>query len=281
MKSCNYEGNPLEFMHKINDFRLKNYIKKCLENYASKYEVENIQDFELEQICKSIIFIEPKMYVKNVAWDDGSAMDENPVWCKKGTFYEFESNIQAKGVDLVRSSYPKFAREKGTDIVKYYFQNSEDLSDRKLNKMLKSIKEEFKIVAASRIEDVSFQSGMRGYEDKVVDDEENLIIEKATHHAVKSSAFHNYLLHKHPQYKGKYNKISSGDKIKYYYTTSKKCNEFAYSGGRYPYEFAVDLAPIDINVQFDKSILSLVNRFNNVLGLSKVTPELTFTLSVF
>lgn len=278
MDSCGWEGDPLEFLHTVCKHRLSGFFKEVLELYAKKYKVKNVQDFELEQACKSIIFLAPKMYVKNSSWEDGSENDGNPEWQKKGTFFESETNLQSKGIDLVRSSSPLFARQKVYDIIKYYFKNPNTYNDRELVKMIRELKSQFKIAS---IEDISMSTSCNKYEQMVLNDSSTFLIAKGAHHGVKAAGFHNYLLNQNAKLKTKYNLIRSGSKIKYYYTTNQLCNEFAYLPGQYPKEIATMFAPIDYDTQFEKCILSLVNRFNAVLGLSELDSKLTFTLSLF
>lgn len=278
MDSCGWEGDPLEFVHLVCTHSLAPFFKKVLDLYAKKYGVKNVHDFELEQVCKSIIFLDKKMYIKNSAWEDGGYNENNPEWQKKGTFYEAETELQAKGIDLVRSSSPVFARTKVKEIIKYYFKNPTTYNDRDLVKLVKELKEQFKI---ANIEDISMSTSCNKYSQMVLDDQTNLVLAKGTHHGVKAAALHNYLLNNNPKYKSKYNLIRNGSKIKYYYTTNPLSNEFAYLHGLYPREIATLHAPIDYDTQFEKCILSLINRFNVVLGLSELDSKLTFTLSLF
>ena len=260
-----WDQNPLDFILKMSELRIQPYFNEKLEKYADGYKVENKQDFELEQVSKSIIFLEKKMYVKNVVWEEG-------------VFSDPESNIQPKGVELVRSSSPVFTREYVPKILDYFFKNPDTMSDRSLVKHIRELKEMFKL---QPIENISMGSSCSNYEIKVIDDQDTLKTVKGAHHAVKSAAFHNYLLNNNPEFKSKYNLIKSGQKIKYYATTSKLNNSFAYSAGQFPKEIANKYAPIDIDKQFEKTILNVVNKFVKVLGLSILNPQLTFTLSLF
>jgi DNA polymerase elongation subunit (family B) len=278
MVSCNWSGDPLEFIHKVSKFRLTPYYNNKLNLLADGYKVKNIQNFETEQISKSIIFVGKKMYIKNVVWEDGSYQDSNPEWCKNGIFIPSETNLQPKGIDIVRSSTPLFARNKIKEIIKYYFQNPDTYNDRELSKLVRSLKEQFKLC---KIEDISSSSSCNKYEEKVYDDQSSLSVAKGTHHAVKAAALHNYLLNNNSQYKSKYNLIKNGQKVKYYATKNELNDTFAYTPGMYPYEIAEKFAPIDYDKQFEKCILTTINRFNAVLGLSPLTSKLSYTLSVF
>ena len=265
MTSFDWDGDPLEFILKMSDIKIQPYFNEKLSDYADHYKVENKQDFELEQISKSIIFLEKKMYVKNVVWDEG-------------VYSEPETDLQPKGVELVRSSSPVFTREQVPKILKYFFQNVGKLSDRNLVKHIREMKEIFKL---QPIENISMGSSCNNYDVKVIDDQETFKIVKGAHHAVKAAALHNYLLNNNSHLKGKYNLIKGGQKIKYYYTKSKINNEFAYLSGNLPYEISDIHAPIDMDKQFEKTILGVVNRFGRVLGLSDLNSQLTFTLSLF
>jgi DNA polymerase elongation subunit (family B) len=268
LKKLNIKENQLDYVHFISKTRMQRFFKDRLDEYASKYKVENIHDFEMEQISKSIISLEKKMYIKNVVWEEG-------------VYSEPETNLQAKGIELVRSSSPSFVRdeEKGVfKIIKYFFKNPETYNDRELVKLIREMKDLFKLAP---IESISMSSSCSKYDEKVIDDQDSLKIVKGAHHAVKASALHNYLLNQNTEYKQKYNLIKAGQKVKYYYTKNNLSNEFAYIAGQYPKEIAELYAPIDYDTQFEKCILGVVNRINSVLGLSELNSKLTFTLSLF
>jgi DNA polymerase elongation subunit (family B) len=268
LKKFNIKSNQLEAVQYISKIKLAPFFKQRLDEYATKYKVENIQDFEMEQISKSIIYLEKKMYIKNVVWEEG-------------VYSEPETDLQAKGIDLVRSSSPAFVRDKEKGvyrIIKYFFKNPDTYNDRELVKLVRDMKDLFKLAP---IEQISMSSSCSNYDEKVIDDQDSFKIVKGAHHAVKAAALHNYLLNQNSEYKQKYNLIKSGQKIKYYHTDNNLNNEFAYMAGQYPKEIADKYAPIDYDTQFEKCILGIVNRFAKVLELSELTPKLTFTLSLF
>jgi DNA polymerase elongation subunit (family B) len=268
LQKLNIKSNQLDYVHFISKTRMQTFFKEKLDEYGVKYKVKNIHDFEMEQISKSIIYLEKKMYIKNVVWEEG-------------VYSEPETNLQAKGIDLVRSSSPAFVRDKEKGvyrIIKYFFKNPDSYNDRELVKLVRDMKDLFKLAP---IESISMSSSCSNYDEKVIDDQDTLKIVKGAHHAVKAAALHNYLLNQNSEYKQKYNLIKSGQKVKYYYTNNNLSNEFAYVAGQYPKEIADKYAPIDYDTQFEKCILGIVNRFAKVLELSELTPKLTFTLSLF
>lgn len=268
MVALKWKQEPLEFVLFVSKYRMQPYFLERLKIYAAKFNVENKQDFELEQISKSIIFIIKKMYVKNVVWEEG-------------LFYDYETNIQPKGIKLVRSETPAFIRDKKLGIYKiinYFFKNPETMNDRELTKIMRDMKEQFKM---AKIEDICFNSSCSKYSEKVIDDMDSFKLRKGVHHAVKAAAFHNYLLNQNPKLKQQYNLIKSGQKIRIYYTTHSLSNELGFIAGAYPKEIAIKYAPVDYDTQFHKAAIKFVNSFTRVLGLSELNPSLTFRCSLF
>ena len=123
------------------------------------------------------------------------------------------------------------------------------------------------------------QSSCSSYENKVLEDKTGLKFESGTHFAVKASAYYNYLLNKKKDYQVKYEYIKSGTKIKYYYVKDKSMNEvFAYIRGSYPIEFAPE---IDLDEQFNKSILSPINSIIEPLKMPQITKRLSVIVDIF
>jgi DNA polymerase elongation subunit (family B) len=257
-------SNELDYIHGIDHFRYGDYFKKCLEDYASSFGVENKEDFELERVSESIISIAKKKYIQHVVFEDGIP-------------YDRLTYLFPKGVELVRSSTPLFAREKIINIVKYLFENSNTFNIKELLKLVKDLRKEFEL---ANIDDIAMQSSCSNYDTKVINDK-ILPLEFVTgaHFAVKASALYNYLLHKNKQYADKYEMIKSGTKIKYYYCKNKSNGDiFAYIRGSYPIEFAPE---VDYDLQFAKSILSPINSIIEPLGMPEITERLSVVMDIF
>lgn len=255
--------NELDFIHGIDAFRYGGYFKKCLEDYAGSYGVKNREDFELERISESIINIAKKKYIQHIVYEDGIP-------------YDRLTYIFPKGVELVRSSTPAFAREKIVEIVKYLFAHPDDFNIKDLLKLVKNLRKEFEL---ADIDDISMQSSCSNYETKVLEDKERLEFVSGAHFAVKSAAYYNFLLNQNKSLQSKYENIKSGTKIKYYYCKNKKTNDmFAFIRGSYPIEFAPE---IDYDEQFMKSILSPINSIIQPLGMPEITKRLSVVLDIF
>jgi DNA polymerase elongation subunit (family B) len=269
MDHCEWKhqySSELDFIHALDKNRYAGYFKKCLDEHAQTYGVENKQDFELERISESIISIAKKKYIQHIVYEDGIP-------------YDRMSYIFPKGVELVRSSTPLFARDKIVGIVKYLFEHPDTFNIKELLKLVKNLKKEFDLCVPDKIDDICMQSSCSKYEDKVLNDKTKLEFVSGAHFAVKASAYHNYLLHRNKSIQNKYEFIKSGDKIKYYYCKDKSLNDiFAYTRGSYPIEMAPE---IDLDTQFDKCILSPINSIIEPLGLPLITKRLSVVLDIF
>lgn len=259
-------SSELDFIHGVDYFRIAGYFKDKLEEHALKYGVENREDFELERIDDSIINIAKKKYIQHIVYEDG-------------IYYDPLKYFYPKGVELVRSSTPAFARDKIIDIVKYLFANPDSFNIRELLRLVKNLRKEFDLCVPDKIDDISMQSSCSNYEEKVLADKDKLVFVTGAHFSVKAAAYHNFLLHKNPKMQEKYDFIKSGSKIKYYYCKDKSVNDiFAYVRGSYPIEFAPE---IDLTTQFNKSILSPINSIIEPLGLPTINERLSVMMDIF
>jgi DNA polymerase elongation subunit (family B) len=253
-----------DFIQGVDHFRFGGYFKKCLEDYASSFGVENKEDFELERISESIINLAKKKYICHITYEDGIPFDRL-------------TYLYPKGVELVRSSTPAFARDKIVGIVKYLFTHPDTFNIKDLLKLVKGLRKEFEL---ADIDDIAMQSSCSNYDIKVLNDKSlPLQFVSGAHFAVKSAAHYNYLLSKSKDHQQKYEFIKSGTKIKYFVCKDKSVTDmFAYIRGSYPHEFA---PPIDYDTQFSKSILSPVNSIIEPLGMPEITKRLSVVMDIF
>jgi len=262
--SYNWKGE-LEFIHGLDHFRIEQFFKDELDDHGASYGVENIQDFELEKIAESIINLEKKKYIQHINWEDG--ID-----------YKRLEYFQPKGVELVRSSTPVFARDKERGIpklIKYLFGNADSFNIKELLKMVKEMRREFEL---SDIDSIAMQSSCNKYNEKVINDKKSLEFVSGAHFGVKAAAFHNHLLHKNSEFQNKYEYLKSGDKIKYYYCNHPDNKIFAYHRGEHPLEFAPE---VDYDMQFQKAILSPINSISIKLGMPEISKRLSVVLDIF
>lgn len=265
IRSCDYKGDELDFILHLDKVILKPLFNKYLEEYAAKFGVKNLHDFELETINRSALHIQKKHYINNVVYEDG-------------IFYENLSYFYPKGVEIVKSSTPPFVRENIYEFLRYIFANPDNLNIRKILLLVKDLKKQFMM---ADIEDISMTTSCTNYQNKVIDDVTDVVTVKGAHFGVKAAALHNYLLNKNSEYKIKYDNIRGG-RIKYYYCNHPKNNVFAYMRSMYPYEIVEkEGVKIDWDEQFDVCMLSVINRFLEPMGLPTINKRLSVLNSIF
>jgi hypothetical protein len=178
----------------------------------------------------------------------------------------------------VRSSTPPFVRRNIYRVINYLFENPSRLEIKPIIKLVSDIKKEF---ALADIEDISMTTSCTNYNTKVIDDTTGVNCVLGAHFAVKAACFHNYLLNKNSEYKTKYDMIKSG-RVKYYYCKHPMNDVFAYQRSFHPLEIVQkERVLIDIDEQFEKTMLVIVNKFIEPLGLPEITKRLTVLSSLF
>lgn len=263
--STNYTGNCLDWILHINRIFVEKLYNTYLIEYANSFGVNNLHTFELETINRSALHIQKKNYINNVVWEDG-------------IFYENLSYFYPKGVEIVKSSTPPFVRENIYDFLKYIFANPENLDIRKILSIIKELKKQFMM---SDVESISMTTSCSNYQSKVIDDVTDLVTVKGAHFGVKAAALHNYLLNKNSSYKIKYDNIRGG-RIKYYYCNHPKNDVFGYMRSMHPYEICEkENVKIDYDTQFELTILQIVNRFLEPIGLPTINKRLRVLNNIF
>lgn len=275
MESCNWKGDPQEFIFTVARERLEPLFKKKLDNYAKKFKVKNLQDFELENVNESILFLAKKKYIKHALWEDG-------VISKR------LETLVPKNVNIMHKSTPPFCRDKINSIVKYIFDKYDSYTIKDMLKFVKDIKKEF---ALASVDDLSKTTGVNSYYSSkivvdgkyidspgIIDDKTELKFGSNTYYTVKAAGYYNYLLNQHPELQSKYEFIKPGTRIKYYYCKSDINARFAYPLGEYPHEFAPEM---DIDEQFLDTITDQVNIFLSPLGLPELNKRLSIVIPLF
>jgi DNA polymerase elongation subunit (family B) len=265
IKSSGFAGDDLDFILHMDRVFVEQLYNGWLEEYSSKFGVKNLHNFELETINSSALHIQKKNYINNVVYEDG-------------IFYENLSYFYPKGVEIVKSSTPPFVRENIYDFLRYIFGNPNNLNIRKILAIVKDLKKQF---IMADIEDISMTTSCSNYQSKVIDDVTDVVTVKGAHFGVKAAALHNYLLSQNSEYKTKYDNIRGG-RIKYYYCNHPKNNVFAYMRSMHPYEVVEkENLKIDYDEQFDVTMLTVINRFIEPIGLPKINKRLSVLNSIF
>jgi hypothetical protein len=251
-------GEAKDFAIRLDDVFLSDYFKGIFEEYAKQINADNYLNFELETYSDAGIWLAKKKYMQNIRWTDSMPRHD---------ILDNYSKIKSKGVELIQASSPTFARKKLTYLVRWIFEH-DNFDLKAFVAELRKIKDEFRI---ANPDDVSWNKKATDYMKWVQDDTKDLIMAKGTPITTKGIAYYNFLLNKNPQYKNKYSPLMPGNKCKYYYSTSKKCEMFAYEPGAYPIEFAPEM---DKKLMFEKIILTPINRIVEAIGYPAIDGDL-------
>jgi DNA polymerase elongation subunit (family B) len=261
LKSCDWTGNPVEFILQMKKLRLNSYFKQRFGEYAKKFNTMDLQNLDLEKISYSALLMAKKKYVLDLAWKD------------PGVNYKPQEKIASTGVEIVQSSTPKFARKVLKELTKYIFEKGKGLNYSDAVKRLKEYKQQFIL---QNPDDIAKSMSIGEYEKYCLEDKKQITLAEKCPINVRAAAVYNHQLQKSKS-KGKYNLIKTGDKIKFYYSKSDE-QIFGFLPGNYPHEFAPQ---VDYDLQFEKVIVEPFNRFIEALGYSPVPGNLIYARSLF
>jgi DNA polymerase elongation subunit (family B) len=256
-----------KFIMELYNFRIKEYITKCMQKYAEVTNTENFLFFELETIAYSGIWLAKKKYLQNIAWEDKLSIEDR---------YDSLKKIKTIGFDTIQSSTPALARKHLTDALKLILSEkpTADLL-KKLVDYLKSCKKEFKL---ANIDEICFNKRTNNIEKYIVDDTIEFQYGLKCPPNVKAAGFYNFLMNTNTKYKNKYKMIGNGEKLKLYHCKHNVCEIFAYMPGDHPYEIAPQ---VDYEMQFEKSVIDPLNRVLTSVGLQTLNRNLIYSTSLF
>ena len=256
-----------KFIMELYNFRLNDYIVKCMQRYAEATNTDNFLMFELETIAYSGIWLAKKKYLQNIAWEDKLSIDDRYPTLKK---------IKTIGFDTIQSSTPALARKHLTEALKIVLSEKPtgDLLI-KLVDYLKKCKKEFQL---ADVDQISFNKRTNNIEKYIVDDTIEFQIGSKCPPNVKAAGFYNYLMNTNSKYKNKYKMIGNGEKLKLYHCKHAISDMFAYMPGDHPYEIAPE---IDYEIQFEKSVIDPLNRVLTSVGLQTLNRNLIYSTSLF
>mgnify|MGYP003624145781 FL=1 len=256
-----------KFIMKLYNFRIKDYITKCMAKYAEATNTDNFLYFDLETIAYSGIWLAKKKYLQNIAWEDKLEEEDR---------YPTLSKIKTIGFDTIQSSTPAVARKHLTEALKLVLSEKPTSALlKKLVEYLKKCKKEFKLVD---VDQIAFNKRTNNIEKYIVDDTIEFQIGSKCPPNVKAAGFYNFLMNTNPKYKNKYKMIGNGEKLKLYHCKHMTCDMFAYMPGDHPYEIAPE---IDYELQFEKSVIDPLNRVLKACSLQTLNRNLIYSTSLF
>lgn len=260
-----------QFVVDLWDYSLGPYMKKKYEEYAEQYNCpKNIQDLELEKISDVTMYFAKKRY----------AMSE--CWKEPGIFLPKGKEVIYKGIEIVKGSTASYAKDCMEDFTRYilgwYMDHDDPIEYSYVIDKLRSYKSQFMVKPP---EEISGGASVGDYEKFILTDKNELKIGDKCPAHIRACGVYNYLLNrpKYKKYKTKYNRIKTADKVRWYYTTNKDYEVFAFIPGEFPAEFAPE---IDRNVQFEKTVLSYCNKIvSDILGYAPLSADLIYSDALF
>lgn len=233
----NGDINP-EFYNVVQD--VEDYLNSNITSWAEKTLLTKDSRFVFKRECIADVglFLQKKRYVMHILDDEGIKVDK----------------FKYTGVEVVRTSMPNAVKPYAKKIIETMLLTQ---SHHQTNNVLKETYEVFKTLP---IEDIAFVMGVKGYE-KYASKCKDFNIAKGTPVHVKAAYFHNFI-NKKLDVSKKYEEISSGDKIRFYYTLQPNKYGIDVVGFKYnrPAEYD-DIFKIDYEKMFEKILYNSIERF--------------------
>lgn len=255
------------FILSFNKHILSPYFKERFEAYADHYNCpENLEEFELEKIARSVLMQKKKKYVMDISWKEPD-VHVKPL-----------HSLLFKGVEVVKGTSSLFCRTEQRNYVTWLMDcinNDVNISYALVVQKIKEIKKRFEVQDPNEI---TMTLSLSDYDKYVLNDKSKNIVFNTSitvpYHAKAAARYNNALYNAAKKYRSKYQMIHSGDKVKVYYIKGMTGEAFAFLPNNYPLEFA---PPMDMDEQFKRLILDPLNRYNEALGLKPVTNNFTYS----
>ena len=254
----------LEFMNDHN--------REFMEQYYATRFGKSVQNFELETIALSGCWLDvKKRYAQILLWKDGKVFDIDDL------------PLKIKGLEMVKSSVPRQAREGLKRMVRYLLEdNEEDYVTQRLNIKMQ---EEKKKYFDADLEDICASMGINGYTKYIADDADpsGLKVNPKCPVGPKALGNYNWLRQRYglpgePMY--------GGSKFKIYMFRPKGSNPrndiqyFAFQRGKYP-KWADQYAPVSREEMFRQYMIDPFNRILEAIGYQKLNPDGSIQMNLF
>ena len=256
----------------LNTGYLDDHNREYMKEYYKTRHVDSVQNFELETVALSGVWLDvKKRYAQILLWKDGKTYDIDDL------------PLKVKGLEIVKSSYPKEARTELKHLVRYLLEDND--SDgyllQRLNIEVQKMKQQFN---QAPIEEICGNMKVNGYT-KYIEDDENpngLKVAPKCPSNVRALGTYNWLrnIHKLP------GEPIYGGKLKWYryYPTgrvkAKDPEVFAFQAGNYP-KWADQYAPISRTAMFNAMVLDPFNRILSAIGMRELSSDGSVQLSLF
>ena len=237
----------------------KEKIVKFLDNVCAQ-KIEKVLEEAYQELADYLGVIENRMVMKREAiasrgiWTAKKRYILN-VYNNEGVQYA-EPRLKIMGIEAVKSSTPEVCRDK----LKECFKIAIDGTEEEMQKFIADFRDEF---SKLRAEQVAFPRSVSDVESKA---DRSMIYKKGTPIHVRGSLMYNHLL-VDKNLTGSYDKIRSGEKIKFcYLKTPNPIRENVIAFPTFlPKEFELDQY-VDYNLQYDKTFVEPLRAILKAVG---------------
>jgi len=250
MQVLNSKNEISKDYHHVVD-ELEKYLNKHIVTWAT--ESLNSKDcrfvFKREAISDVGLFLQKKRYILHL-------LDEEGIPCNK---------FKYTGVEVVRTTMPKPVKPLVKKVIEVMLTSK---NQTKTNNTLNEIYDKFKELP---LEDISFVSGIKNYEKYAAQCDGFHVVKGMPSH-VKSAYFYNTLCKKLKIDK-RYEAITSGDKIRFFYV--RKPNAYGLSSIAFKYYYPKEFTPLfepDYELMFNKIVFSGIERLYEAVGWKAIEP---------
>lgn len=262
-----------DFLVRLNTEFLDGHNKEFMEEYYKTRHAKSIQNFELEILNYQEVRLDTKKrYAQLLLWKDGKTFDTDNL------------PLKVKGLEMIKSSVPKAAREGLKRMVRYLLEEEdEQFMTQKLNIKMQEEKQKF---FEAPLEDICASTGVNGYTKYIADDADpsGLKVNAKCPPGPRALGTYNWLRQKYnlpgePWY--------GGTKFKIYMFHPKnsvnpkgELGYFAFQRGKYP-KWADQYAPVSRDEMFRQYMIDPFNRILEAIGYQTLNPDGSIQLSLF
>lgn len=262
-----------DILVKLNTDFLDEHNNQFMLDYYHGRHVDSVHKFELETVAYRECRLDvKKRYAQLLIWKDGKTYDEGNL------------PLKVKGLEMIKSSYPKQSREGLKRMVRYMLEDEGDgFFLQRLNIKMQQEKDMF---FKADIEDVCGNVSVQNYTKYIISDTDPTGLKIAPKCPYNVRALGNY-----NRIRNIYNLPGDplyGGKMKWYcyYPGGRKQHKkeepdyFAFQSRNYP-KWADKYAPISHSVMFQKTMLDPFNRIMEAIGEGKLNVDGSIQMTLF
>lgn len=263
-----------DILARLNTEFLDDHNNQFMTEYYKTRHCQSVHKFELETIAYSECRLDvKKRYAQILFWKDGKVYEELN-----------QMPLKVKGLEMIKSSYPKAARESLKRMVRYLLEDQTE--DYLLQRLNMKMMEEKTMFYKADLEDICGNVGVQNYTKYILDDKDPVGLKVAPKipYNVRALGNYNWLRNVHnlpgdPLYGGKmkwYCYYPNGIKSK----KKQDPEYFAFQSRNYP-KWADEYAPVCREEMFKRMVLDPFNRIMTAIGIGELNSDGSIQMGLF